>query len=39
MAEISFSIELVDAAGWGVELGEWLTHQVLPMFDQRVLSI
>ena len=39
LAEIRFGIELVGEAGRRAELGDWLTHQVRPMFDQRVLPI
>ena len=39
LAEIRFGIELVGDAGRRAELGDWLTHQVRPMFDQRVLPI
>ncbi len=39
LAEIRFGIELVGEAGRRAELGNWLTHQVRPMFDQRVLPI
>ena len=38
-AEIRFGIELVGEAGRRAELGDWLTHHVRPMFDQRVLPI
>ena len=39
LAEIRFGIELGGEAGRRAELGNWLTHQVRPMFDQRVLPI
>ena len=39
LAEIRFGIELVGEAGRRAEIGDWLTHQVRPMFDQRVLPI
>ena len=39
LAEIRFGIELVAEAGRRAKLGDWLTHQVRPMFDQRVLTI
>ena len=39
LAEIRFGIELVGEAGRRADLGNWLTHQVRPMFDQRVLPI
>lgn len=39
LAEIRFGIELVGEAGRRGELGDWLTHKVRPMFDQRVLPI
>ena len=39
LAEIRFGIEWVGEAGRRAELGNWLTHQVRPMFDQRVLPI
>jgi predicted nucleic acid-binding protein len=38
-AEIRFGIELVADAGRRVELNDWLTHKVRPMFEQRVLAI
>ena len=38
-AEIRFGIERVDDPARRAELGEWLTHKVRPMFDQRVLPI
>ena len=39
LAEIRFGIELVAEAGRRTALGDWLTHQVRPMFEQRVLPI
>lgn len=39
LAEIRFGIELVSEPNRRVELNEWLTHKVRPMFDQRVLPI
>jgi len=38
-AEIRFGIEGVTDARHRAELNDWLTHQVRPMFDQRVLAI
>lgn len=38
-AEIRFGIERVEDEAKRVELHEWLTHKVRPMFDQRVLPI
>ena len=38
-AEIRFGIERVENEAKRVELREWLTHKVRPMFDQRVLPI
>lgn len=39
LAEIRFGIELVTEPNRRVQLHEWLTHMVRPMFDQRVLPI
>jgi predicted nucleic acid-binding protein len=39
LAEIRFGIELVTDAIYRVELNDWLTHKVRPMFGQRVLPI
>jgi len=39
LAEIRFGIELVGDANRRAELGDWLTNQVRPMFQQRVLPI
>jgi hypothetical protein len=39
LAEIRFGIELVNEPNRQVELSDWLTHKVRPMFDQRVLQI
>jgi predicted nucleic acid-binding protein len=38
-AEIRFGIELVTDATRRAELGDWLTHRVRPMFEQRVLAV
>jgi predicted nucleic acid-binding protein len=38
-AEIRFGIEQVHDALHRSELTDWLTHQLRPMFDQRVLAI
>ena len=38
-AEIRFGIELVRDVGRRVELNEWLTHKLRPMFEERVLEI
>ena len=38
-AEIRFGIELVTDATRRAELGDWLTHKVRPMFEQRVLAV
>jgi predicted nucleic acid-binding protein len=38
-AEIRFGIELVADPSRRAELNDWLTHQVRPMFAQRVLAI
>lgn len=39
VAEIRFGIELVAEPIRRADLNEWLSHQVRPMFDQRVLPI
>src|SRR5580700_2894215 len=39
LAEIRFGIELVSEPERRVALSDWLTHQVRPMFYQRVLPI
>jgi toxin FitB len=39
LAEIRFGIELVADPARRVELSEWLTHRVRPMFEQRVLPV
>jgi toxin FitB len=39
LAEIRFGIERVSDASRRAELNDWLTHQVRPMFEQRVLEI
>jgi predicted nucleic acid-binding protein len=38
-AEIRFGIELVTNISRRAALNDWLTHQVRPMFDQRVLEV
>jgi len=38
-AEIRFGIELVTDAARRAELGDWLTHRVRPMFEQRMLAV
>jgi predicted nucleic acid-binding protein len=38
-AEIRFGIELVADPARRASLGDWLTHRVRPMFEQRVLEI
>jgi predicted nucleic acid-binding protein len=38
-AEIRFGIEMVKDPGRRAELNDWLTHQVRPMFGQRMLAI
>jgi predicted nucleic acid-binding protein len=38
-AEIRFGIELVTEANRRVELNDWLTNKVRPMFEQRVIAI
>ena len=39
LAEIRFGIELVADARRRAELNDWLTHEVRPMFAQRVLPV
>ncbi len=39
LAEIRFGIELVGEPTLRAELNGWLTHQVRPMFDRRVLPV
>jgi toxin FitB len=39
LAEIRVGIELVSDANRRVELNEWLTHKVRPMFEQRILPV
>ena len=39
LAEIRFGIALLSEVDRRAELGDWLTHQVRPMFDQRVLPV
>ncbi len=38
-AEIRFGIELVKDVSRRIELNEWLTHKLRPMFEERVLEI
>jgi len=38
-AEIRFGIERVADASRRAELGDWLTHKVRPMFEDRVLPV
>jgi toxin FitB len=38
-AELRFGIELIEDATRRAELGDWLTHRVRPMFEQRVLPV
>jgi toxin FitB len=39
LAEIRFGIELLTDAVRRAALGDWLTHRVRPMFEQRVLPV
>lgn len=39
LAEIRFGIELVKDVNRRMELNDWLTHKLRPMFEQRVLEI
>jgi predicted nucleic acid-binding protein len=39
LAEIRFGIEIVPDGSRRVELHDWLTHRVRPMFDQRILPV
>ena len=39
LAEIRFGIELITEVSKRVQLIDWLTHRVRPMFEQRVLPI
>lgn len=39
LAEIRFGIERVPDPARRAELNAWLTHQVRPMFEQRVLPV
>ena len=39
LAEIRFGIERVADANHRLELQEWLTHNVRPLFDQRILPV
>lgn len=38
-AEIRFGIELVEDAGRRMELNDWLTNKLRPMFEDRVLAV
>ena len=38
-AEIRFGIELLEDVGRRMELNDWLTNKLRPMFDDRVLAI
>jgi predicted nucleic acid-binding protein len=38
-AEIRFGIERVEDPARRAELGDWLTHKLRPMFEQRVLPV
>jgi predicted nucleic acid-binding protein len=38
-AEIRFGIELLDDAGRRMELNDWLTNKLRPMFEDRILPI
>jgi predicted nucleic acid-binding protein len=38
-AEIRFGIELVKDVSRRIELNEWVTHKLRPMFEERVLEI
>jgi len=38
-AEIRFGIEIIADATRRAELGDWLTHKIRPMFEQRVLPV
>ena len=39
LAEIRFGIESVSDLGQRIEIQDWLTHKVRPMFDQRILPV
>jgi predicted nucleic acid-binding protein len=39
LAEIRYGIERLDDAGRRLELNDWLTHKVRPMFERRVLAV
>ena len=39
LAEIRFGIETVKDVSRRIELNEWLTHKLRPMFEERVLEI
>jgi hypothetical protein len=38
-AEIRFGIELLQDAGRRMEINDWLTNTLRPMFDERVLDV
>ena len=38
-AEIRFGIELVEDASRRMEINDWLTHKLRPMFEDRILAI
>ena len=38
-AEMRFDIELISDAARRAALNDWLTHEVRPMFEQRVLEV
>ena len=38
-AEIRFGIELLQDAGRRMELNDWLTNTLRPMFDERLLDV
>jgi toxin FitB len=39
LAEIRFGIEMLPDASRRVELNDWLTLKVRPMFEQRILAV
>ena len=39
LAEIRFGIELLADATRRAQFNDWLTHEVRPMFEQRVLAV
>src|SRR6202040_1838313 len=39
LAEIRFGVELVGDPTTAAALHDWLTHQVRPMFEQRILPV